>query len=425
ALWANLHGAFVVTLVMLGVYAVGEALEFAAQGEWRSRELPKVLKTYLLVGLLSLLAAMLTPYGFRLYGHLWRYLTDKQLLSTIDEFQSPNFHSTDGKLIEILLLLGIVSAVNALRQKRFVETGLVLLWGHMTLQSERHVTLAVVVLAPIIAEQLSNLLAEFFDRAAQGDENRSKGLRAALSWYRSTMAINRQLNGASCYVAAIAFVIFAASTGLADKLLSPRFDGKRFPAGAVDFVRQNQQISQLSGKLYAPDQFGGYLIYRQFKVFVDGRSDFYRQCSVLEEMGKLENAGSDWLNLQNLLDKRSVDWMLLKRGQALAQIALFSGQWASVYEDSISQILIRKAPTQNQTLNQTLNPTLNLIPETAPHKQPANGQRKTGELFASSSLFAEIQKGEFMTLKKIIRSFRHPVLATVAVAALSVGVVTT
>ncbi|MEK7831295.1 MAG: tetratricopeptide repeat protein, partial [Acidobacteriota bacterium] len=412
ALWANLHGAFVVTLVMLAIYTLGEFLEFAAQGQWRSRESLKVLKTYLSVGLLSLLAAMLTPYGFRLYGHLWRYLTDKQLLSTIEEFQSPNFHSTDGKLIEILLLLGIVAAVNALRQKRFVETGLVLLWGHMTLQSERHVTLAVVMLTPIIAEQLSNLLAEFFDRTAQGEETRSKALRAARGWYRSTMAINRQLTGASCYAAAFAFVVFAAGTGLADKLLSPRFDGKRFPAGAVEFVLQNQQISQLSGRVYAPDQFGGYLIYRQFKVFVDGRSDFYRQGTVLDEMTRLESAGS-WLDLEEVLDKRSIDWMLLKRGQALAQIALFSGKWASVYEDSISQVLIRKAPIQTSSISKTVS-----------HKQPANGQRNTGEFFASSPPIAEIQKGDFMTLKKIFRSLRHPVLATVAVAALSVGVVT-
>ena len=426
ALWANLHGAFVVTFVVLGVYAIGEALEFAVQGRWKSRELFQVLKTYMSVGLLSLLAAMLTPYGFKLYGHLWRYLTDKQLLATIDEFQSPNFHSLDGKLIEVLLLLAVVAAVNALRQKRFVETGLVLLWGHMTLQSERHVTLAVVILTPIIAEQLSNLLSELFDRAAQGDETHSKALRAARDWYRNTMAINRQLNGASCYAAAVAFVVFAASTGLADKLFSPRFSEQRFPAGAVEFVLKNQQISQLSGRLYAPDQIGGYLIYRQFKVFVDGRSDFYRQGSVLNEMGKLESVGSDWRNLEEILDKRSVDWMLLKRGQALAQIALFSGKWASVYEDSISQVLIRKAPTQlNPAVSQTLNQTLDLISETAPHNQPASGQRSSGELFASSSSFAEIQKGEFMTLKKIIRSFRHPVLATVAVAALSVGVVTT
>ncbi|MGE0885037.1 MAG: hypothetical protein AB7P14_15945 [Blastocatellales bacterium] len=342
ALWANLHGAFVVTLAVLGVYAIGEFLEFVARGEWRSREVVGVLKTYLLVAVLSVLAAMATPYGYKLYGHLWGYLTDKQLLSTIEEFQSPNFHSTDGKLIEILLVLGVVAAVNSLRQRRFVETGLLLLWGHLTLQSERHVTLAVVVLIPIIAEQLTYLIAELIDRASQGSDMRSKALRAARDWYRDTMAINRQLTGASCYLAAFVFVIAAAGTGLADKLLSPHFNDRRFPAAAVDFVLQNQQISQLSGKMFSPDQYGGYLIYRlypRFKVFVDGRSDFYRQGTVLDEMDQIALVKSGW---DQLLDKRSVDWMLLKRGEPLAQVALYSGKWASVYEDSNSQVLIRQ-----------------------------------------------------------------------------------
>ena len=413
ALWANLHGAFVVTLVMLGVYAAGEFLEFAAKGEWRSREAIRVLKTYVLVGVLSALAAMLTPYGFKLYGHLWNYLSDKRLLSTIQEFQSPNFHSTDGKLIEILLLLGVVAAVNALRQRRFVETGLLLMWGHMTLQSERHVTLAVVVLTPFIAEQLSNLLAELYDRAASSAGNVSKALRAAGDWYRSTMAINRQLTGVSCYVAAFVFMAVAAtSTGLAEKLLSPRFDARRFPVAAVDFVQQNN----ISGNAYASDQFGGYLIYRQFKVFVDGRSDFYRQGTVLDEMEKIDTVRPDW---QELLDKRSVDWMLVKRGEALAQVALFSGKWRSVYEDSIAQVLVRHPRPQSSVPQE-------LIQKTVSRNQPASGQRNFGEFQLSLPSFAEIQKGEFMTLKKkIFRSLRHPVMATVVITAMSLGVVST
>ena len=408
ALWANMHGAFVVTLVVLGVYAIGEFLEFAARGEWRSREVLNVLKTYLIVGALSALAVVITPYGLGLYSHLWRYLTDTSLLSTIQEFQSPNFHSINGKLIEVLLLLGVVAAVNALRQKRFVETGLLLLWGHMTLQSERHVTLAVVILAPVIAEQLTNLIAEFIDRAAQGREMRSKALRAARDWYRSVMVINRQLTGASCYVAAFAIVIAAAGTGLADKLLSPRFDDKRFPSAAVDFVLQNN----LPGNMFSYDQYGGYLIYRlypKYKVFVDGRSDFYRQGAVLDEADSIKLVKADW---NELLDKHAVEWMLLKRGEPLAQVAVLSGKWASVYEDSISQVLIRHISTQKTK-----------PPNQAP-PGASTGQWNQQEQHPRSLSFAETQKGDFMTLQKIFRSLRKPAVAVVVIAALGIGTVT-
>lgn len=405
ALWANLHGAFVATLVVLSVYAAGELLEFAWRGELRTRRAWSVLKTYSIVGVLSALAVAFTPYGLKLYGHLWRYLNDTPLLATIQEFQSPDFHSINGKLVEILLLLGAVAAVNALRQRRAVETGLLLLWGHMTLQSERHVTLAVVILAPIIAEQLSNLVAELIDRAAQGREIRSKALRAARDWYRSVMTINRQLTGASCYAAALVFLMVAAGTGLADKLLSPRFDENRFPVAAVGFVQQNN----LPGRMFSHDQFSGYLIYRLYpnlKVFVDGRSDFYRQGSVLEETDRIRLVKNDW---QQLLDKYSVEWMLLKRGEPLAQIAVLSGNWSNIYEDAISQILIRNIKNKS--------------PNTAP-TGASTGQRNVLEPHPRSMRFAETLEGDFMTLRKISRSLRKPAVAVVVIAALGIGTVT-
>jgi hypothetical protein len=347
ALWANLHGAFVVTFVMLAVYVIGEWLEFAARGEWWSGRLRRVLKAYVIAGALSAVAALATPYGVKLYGHLWRYLTDSKLLSAIDEFQSPNFHSTDGKLIEILLLFGAVAAFNALRERRFVETGLLILWGHMTLQSERHVTLAAVVLAPIIAEQLSSLIAEVTDRAAKGARTKARAIRAIRSWYRETMAINRQLTGAFVYAVVLIFILVLPGSRLAEKLLQPRFNPNRFPVAAADFVSQTKP----DGKMYASDQFGGYLIYRlypQFQVFIDGRSDFYRQSSVLDDYDKIAEVKPQW---SELLDKYDVRWMVLRRDEPLALIATMSGRWQSVYEDSLAQVLIKKSVQPDQAVN--------------------------------------------------------------------------
>jgi hypothetical protein len=348
ALWANLHGAFVATFAVLAVYAVGEWAEFAARGEWRASSLLRVLRTYAIVGALSAVAALATPYGFKLYGHLWRYLTDRELLSAISEFQSPDFHKLDGKLIEILLLTGAIAAANAIRHRRFVEVGLLILWGHMTLQSERHVTLAVVMLAPIIAEQFSGLIAELVDHAATNTNKAAKVLRAARGWYRETIAIDRQLTGAFVAVAVFVFIIAATGSGLAEKVLSPRFNPSRFPVAAADFILRTKPEGQIQGQMYSSDQFGGYLIYRlypQFKVFVDGRSDFYRQGAVLDDYDKIATVKPQW---SELLDKYDIQWMTLRSDEPLALIALASGRWQSVYKDSLAQILIRKPVQPDQ-----------------------------------------------------------------------------
>src|SRR5262245_21876708 len=338
ALWANLHGAFVATFPVLAIYAAGELAEFAARGEWNPAKWRGVLRTYLVVAALSAVAALATPYGFRLYGHLWRYLTDTKLLSTISEFQSPNFHALDGKLIEILLLLGAIACANAVRRRRFVEAGLLVLWGHMTLRSERHVTLAAVMLAPIIAEQFSALISEGVDRAAAGGNKAAGAVRATRGWYREVMRIDRQLTGVFASGVVFVFVISMTVSGLAGGVAPSSFNPVRFPAAAADFILRTKP----EGNMYSSDQFGGYLIYRlhpQFKVFVDGRSDFYRQGSVLDDFDRITTIKPQW---SELLDEYDIRWMTLRRDEPLALIALASGRWQCVYEDSVAQILIRK-----------------------------------------------------------------------------------
>ncbi len=331
ALWANMHGAFMVTFALLVIYAVGEWLELAVAGRWREWQ---VIVPYATVGLLSAIAALFTPYGFSLYLHLFRYLGDNQLLSLIDEFKSPDFHSLDGKFIEILLFLAFAAAARAAYQGRFVEVGLVVLWAHMTLQSERHVGLAVIVLMPIIAEQGTAWLRSVGTGWQQLDRLRR--------WYGEISLIDRQLNGVL-----IPVVLFVALSGLitqpaAAKVFGNSFSAKTFPVEAADFIEKQLAANALRGNLYAPDRFGGYLIYRfaaRVKVFVDGRSDLYRQSTVLDDMTRLARGRHDWAAI---LARYDIEWMILQRDEPLSLMAQQSGQWQVAHADATAQVLIRQ-----------------------------------------------------------------------------------
>jgi len=337
-LWANLHGAFVATFPMLAVYALGETLEFAIRGQARSEELRRMLGTYALVACLSGLATLATPYGADLYRHIWAYLGDRQLLESIVEFQSPNFHDVEGKAIEILILLGAVAAVRALGDGRWVEAGLVLLWAHMTLQSKRHAALAVIVLLPTIGVYWTEILRDASDRLS-GATGPLGGLwRKLRDRYRNIGDVERQLPGMVAYPFALALLLVAASGRCGDRWLSARFDPKIHPVAAVDFIAQRIP----KGHVYAYDQYGSYLIYRLYprvKVFADGRSDFYRQGRVLEDMIDLRLVKPTW---QHILDRYDVQWMLLERDEPLALIAQMSGGWKSLYRDDTAEVLVRR-----------------------------------------------------------------------------------
>ena len=337
ALWANIHGGFSIIFPLLLVYGLGELGEMVWNGERSLARFRLPLLTYGATGVLSVLAALLTPYGTGLYRHIWRFLNDRELLSSVQEFQSPNFHLLDGRLIEVLLLLGMLATFLALREKQLVEPGLFLLWAHLTLQSERHVTLAAVVIIPMVAGQFSRFLAGL---AAQGAEREWRGQHALLAirdWYSGIIRIDRQMTGAVVHLAAVLFVVGLTGSVWADKLLSPRFSPTKFPVAACDFI----ESASLAGNGYAHDQFGGYLIYRLWpgrKVFVDGRGDFYRQGSILSDMEKVTLVSPEWATK---LDQYEIQWLLLRRDEPLVQISLMSGRWRKVYEDPVAQVLVR------------------------------------------------------------------------------------
>ena len=341
ALWANLHGAFVVVFPMLAVYALGEWIELRSQARRPSKDVHAVLRTYAWVAALSALATLATPYGIALHGHLFGYLSDDRLLEAILEFQSPNFHEIEGKTLEVLMLLAVAAAFNAMRGRRYVEAGMVVLWTHMALQSRRHMALAAVVLMPIIAEQWSALAREAGDRLASASTRSSGRWRSLRARYRGFLAVDRQLHGIVVYPGILLFLIAASTPGAWPHGLVPRnFDPAKYPVAASDFIADKLP----EGRIYAPDQYGSYLIYRfypRLEVFADGRSDFYRQGPVLADMLTLSLLKPTW---RDVLDRYGVRWMVLQRGEPLALAAALTGEWSSLYRDDTAEIIVRRSP---------------------------------------------------------------------------------
>jgi hypothetical protein len=142
------------------------------------------------------------------------------------------------------------------------------------------------------------------------------------------------------------FLIVGANSPWRDSLLPGQFDARKYPVAAADFIANRLP----KGHVYAHDQYGSYLIYRfypQLKVFVDGRSDFYRHGPVLVDMLKLSSVAPSW---QAILDRYDVQWMVLRRDEPLALIAEMSGRWANFYRDGTAQVLVRRDGPNAETI---------------------------------------------------------------------------
>jgi hypothetical protein len=111
------------------------------------------------------------------------------------------------------------------------------------------------------------------------------------------------------------------------------------PVAAVDVLQQRQ-----AQRVFSTAPFGGYMITRDMKVFIDGRAELYGEQFVLDYFNAIEakNLGE----LLSLLDRYQIDATLLNAtspaGYALDQVK----GWQRLYKDDTAVIHIR---TQTQT----------------------------------------------------------------------------
>ena len=232
ALWANVHASFFL--------APAIALAFALKDRW-----------YLKAAVVAAVAPLVNPYGPNLYVHVFRYLTDSDLLSRIGEFQSFDFHVAGAGQILAAVILGMTGAALALTQKRPHHFVLGVLFTAMALRSARALPLCALLLLPIANAAITEWL-----RA-------SSSYRALLEYSANLRALDARFSG----VALAPLLVWAAFC----LMPAARFPADQFPVAAYAHL-------PFAGRLFAPDKFGGYLIYRSNgtrKVFFDGRSDLY------------------------------------------------------------------------------------------------------------------------------------------------------
>src|SRR5438046_7979689 len=130
-LWANLHGSFIFGLALAALFAV-EAL--IAAPDWRSRR--RAARSWLLFGALSLLAALVTPFGIEGLLQPFRLLGMSFALAALIEWSSPDFQHYNP--LELWIMVVLVAAFSLQWRLPATRLAMLLLLLHMALQHRRH-----------------------------------------------------------------------------------------------------------------------------------------------------------------------------------------------------------------------------------------------------------------------------------------------
>ena len=211
-LWANLHGAFISGLVLVGLFALGLLLE----------------KRFLAAGtigglfLILILSACINPFGPKMITHSFGYLQLDYLVDITEEYTSPDFHDAITWPFLGILLLTVVMGWYSTRRLGWVSLVMLFYWTAAALYSARNIPLYGQIAVLVLAYEGDRLLAELSPKLDAYFSRADRAGRRAGGWIYAILLAG--------------FLIFLdANGGTLDAAgLGNRFDPNRFPEKAID-----------------------------------------------------------------------------------------------------------------------------------------------------------------------------------------------
>lgn len=318
-LWANLHGGFLIGLVLIVLTMIGMVLDAWAFGT-EIRQLWPQLRVLTFVLLCCLVVALLNPYGLRIYTFPLQVLSSPVFQESVLDWLSPNFHQPELMPLA-LLILGTIAAL-ALSPKRAKPSDVLFLLAtlYATLQSNRNMTIFALVAVPILAEYAQNWL----DSTAVGNSLAKSGSTSKRRWpVWITLLLLAPL---------LAFV-----PKLKAEVYGPASQEKvKVPVKAVETLKEKQ----ITGNTFTyPSIWGGYLIWAlpTNPVYIDGR-DVYPDQFVKEYL-EIVNGITDW---RPAFDRYGVRVVIVKPKTLLSRELQESPDWQIVYRDEMADVYSRR-----------------------------------------------------------------------------------
>jgi hypothetical protein len=390
-LWTNLHGGFPIGIVIVGAYGAGELLRAAVTRDSEERRASlRAAGPYLAAAAGCALASLVNPYGYQLHVHMLEYFKDPFQLKYIQEFRSADFHSPPAIFLEIMLILGLCAAIWYGRRKQFAEVLLIAGFGHLSLVMARNMPIYTLAAAPIVAVPLVAWLKALAEGPVAGWIRAAAGTFVEMG--EELVPLERPWRMHVVPTVVMLLLVAGMESPMAGIKLKAEYDPNDYPekalaalnpawlnpAGLVastpaafrtggdspvhmaavaeppvvlNKLSEPNQLFEPNQRIFTHDEWGDYLIYklspRGFKVFVDGRSDFYG--------GKF---GQDYIdvlevkhNWQQTLDRYGVDTILLPCDAALTGALKESRRWRVAYDDGMA-IVFRPAALAGARMQQ-------------------------------------------------------------------------
>lgn len=329
--WANLHGGYIVGIVLVGIVAGLIVLEML----WESPSLwltsLKATRPLWICMLLAIAAACINPYRVDLLTLPFKALS-QWIIPYIGEWHPPHFGTREASSFYALLALWMMMQIYRERRPTLFELGIPLIFIGMGLAHARHLPLAAVVLTAFNARMVMEVWARVQGTFKRKFARPSSPLRSRPD---EVGAVKYLFNWALVFVNLM--TTFFMMQNKVDKQLKSWNDVIGF--SAIEYLAKHPA----PGPIFNEYGFGGYLTWRLWpeqKAFIDGRSDMFSD-QFSKDYFAIINGKPDW---EQKFDKHQFNTVVIGKAHPLRQLLLLKGEFSESFSDDKLTVLVRKNP---------------------------------------------------------------------------------
>jgi hypothetical protein len=327
AVWANLHGSFLVGLAVLGACCVGRGCDVLRRTDKFSNAVSnRGFRRYLLLCELAAAAVLLNPYGIGLYAEVWT-ISGNANLSDIVEWEPLTLRMKQGQAAALVALALVMVFRVSPRRVRVAEILLLAGLGGAALWTSR----MIIWWAPVAGYFVALHGHAAWQAARKKRSNANPAVRRGL-WLG---------------VSAVAVVMAVAA-----KPLEPVFRGGRenvarvrlsadTPVAAVRHLRENPPI----GQIFNSYEWGDYLIWAgppDAKVFVASHAHLVPR-EVWQSYMQVMNMSTGW---EDVLARFGANTVLIEKQRRRGLVARLRDHddWQISFEDNQAIVFRRTVP---------------------------------------------------------------------------------
>lgn len=254
-LWANFHGGSSnLPYILCFIFLVVGLFKFKF-GKIEAEKISKnQTKKYLICGILSVLAIAINPHGLKMITYPYVNMGDSLMISNITEWASPSLNKTSD--YGDFLLLGFIILTMITTKKKIKLVDLIILGAFLVLgfKSLKFISLLYIAATFIVF----NFIEKFEFKIPK------------------VMTFSILITLILCF-------------GILSPRLINKYNEKIIPDEIISHIKEKEPK-----KLFNYYGFGGYLIYNDIPVFIDGRADMYSKYNFKDAVD-IENHGYDYL----------------------------------------------------------------------------------------------------------------------------------